>query len=172
MPDQYREHPGVTCHALDGALVPIPAVQESDATVWFAIPTEPDAPRIWEGLRARRSPGRETAEICAVPLFAYDLNFGDEVAVIASGEGALVATAIVVDGGNYTFRIWQEDADEAALSQVAIEFAEMGCLIEGYSGHLLGLSCDRALGQAVADELYAGERDGRFTYETGRQRTH
>jgi hypothetical protein len=157
MPDQYREHPGVTCHALDGALVPIPAAQESDATVWFAIPTEPDAPRIWEGLRARRSPGRETA---------------DEVAVIASGEGALVATAIVVDGGNYTFRIWQEDADEAALSQVAIEFAEMGCLIEGYSGHLLGLSCDRALGQAVADELHAGERAGRFTYETGRQRTH
>ncbi|MEV4263529.1 DUF4265 domain-containing protein [Kribbella sp. NPDC049584] len=142
------------------------------STVWFAIPTEPDAPRIWEGLRARRSPGRETAEICAVPLFAYDLNFGDEAAVIASGKGALVATAIVVDGGNYTFRIWQEDADETALSQVAVEFAEMGCLIEGYSGHLLGLSCDRALGQAVADELHAGERDGRFTYETGRQRTH
>jgi hypothetical protein len=172
MPDQYREHPVVTCHAVDGALVPIPAAQGADATVWFAIPSEQDAPRIWEGLRARRGPGGETAKICAVPLLAYDLNFGDEVAVIASGEGALVATAIVVDGGNYTFRIWQEDADEAALSQVAIEFGEMGCLIEGYSGHLLGLSCDRALAQEVADQLHAGERAGRFTYETGRERTH
>ncbi|MEV0284388.1 DUF4265 domain-containing protein [Kribbella sp. NPDC050820] len=162
----------LTCHAVDGALVPIPATREADATVWFALPAEPDAPRIWEGLLARRSPGGETAQICAVPLFAYDLNFGDEVAVIASGEGALVATAIVVDGGNYTFRIWQEDADEAALRQVAIAFAEMGCLVEGYSGHLLGLSCDRESAQAVADELDAGERAGRFIYETGRQRTH
>ena len=84
----------------------------------------------------------------------------------------MVATAVVADGGNYTFRVWGEDADEAALGLVAMEFAEKGCLIEGYSSRLLGLSCDREAAQTVADALHAGERAGRFTYETGRQRTH
>lgn len=172
MTDRYREHPVVTCHLMDGQLVPVHALEESDETVWFPLPPEPDASRVWEGLRAHRGENGETAQIRAVPLFAYDLNFGDEVTVIASGEGPLVATAVVADGGNYTFRVWREDADAAALGLVAMEFAEKGCLIEGYSSRLLGLSCDREAAQTVADALHAGERAGRFTYETGRQRTH
>lgn len=74
MTDRYREHPVVTCHLMDGQLVPVHALEESDETVWFPLPPEPDASRVWEGLRAHRGENGETAQIRAVPLFAYDLN--------------------------------------------------------------------------------------------------
>jgi hypothetical protein len=169
---QYKEHPTLTCHLVDGQLVPVPDSVEANATVWFALPTASGEDQVWEGLAAQRAEGGDRAQIRAVPLFAYDINYGDDVAVMASGEGALVATGMIRDGGRYTFRVWREDADPDALRQVVTEFGQMGCYIEGYSERLVGLSCKQHEAQTVADALLAGEQQGRFVYETGRQRAH
>jgi hypothetical protein len=170
--NQYREHPTVTCHLVDEQIVPVPETSKANTTVWFGLPREPGRDQVWEGLLAEHREGDDHAIVLAVPLFAYDLSFGDGVAVMPSGEGSLVVAQILSDAGNYTFRIWLEDADPATIRQLATEFGEMGCYVEGYSDQLLGLSCPRDLAQSVADALSAGEEQRRFEYETGRQRTH
>jgi hypothetical protein len=43
-------------------------------------------------------------------------------------------------------------------------------LIEGYSPRLIGLSCSPENIQDVAQALDVAAQEGRFTYETGRQR--
>ena len=53
---------------------------------------EPGQPQACEGLRAAHREGDDRAQIRAVPLFAHDVNFGDEVSVVPSAEGPLVAT--------------------------------------------------------------------------------
>lgn len=168
----YKEHPTLTCHLRDGQLTPVPESLEANVTVWLGLPVESGDEQVWEGLLAYQEQGGARAQIRAVPLFAYDINFGDEVSVTASAEGALVATGIVTGSGNYTFRIWREDADEGALRRVVTEFGNMGCYIEGYTERLVGLSCRGEMAQTVADALMAGEQQGRFVYETGRRRTH
>jgi hypothetical protein len=170
--NQYKEHQTVTCHLVDEQIVPVPETSRANATVWFGLPREPGRDQVWEGLLAEHREGDDHAIVLAVPLFAYDLNFGDGVAVMRSGEGSLVASQILSDAGNYTFRIWLEDADPATIRQLATEFGEMGCYVEGYSDQLLGLSCPGDLAQTVADALSAGEEQRRFAYETGRQTTH
>jgi hypothetical protein len=100
------------------------------------------------------------------------VNYGDEISVVTSAEGSLVATGITKDAGNYTFRVWmREDAGDAAFLDVATHFGTLGCLIEGYSNRLIGLSCSSENAQHVADALEVAEQEGSFTYETGRQRT-
>jgi hypothetical protein len=145
---------------------------DANETVWFALPRESGEDQVWEGLRAYRADGVDRAQIRAVHLFVYDLNYGDEVTIMASAEGALVATGVVSDGGHHTYRIWREDADADALRQMVTEFGQLGCYIEAYTERLTGLSCERDAAQAVADALLTGEKAGRFVYETGRQRTH
>jgi len=166
------EHPTVTCHLVDEQMVPVPETSKANTTIWFGLPREPGRDQVWEGILAEHREGDDHALVLAVPLFAYDVNFGDGVAVMPSGEGALVAAQILSDAGNQTFRIWLEDADEATIRQLAMEFGEMGCYVEGYSHRLLGLSCPGVLAPTVADALSAGEEQRRFAYETGRQTTH
>jgi len=108
-----------------------------------------------------------------VPLFVYDVNYGDELAVVASAEGPLVATGVSKGAGNYTFRVWLPgSATDRAMQHVVDEFGARGCLLEPYSDRLIGLSCGPGEAQVMADALHAGEASGRFLYETGRQRTH
>lgn len=163
---QYKEHPAATGWFVGGRLVPLPGALDADTTVWLALPVEAGRVQVWEGLAALRM-GEDRVEIRAVPVFAYDLNYGDEVSVVASAEGPLVATGIVKDGGNYTFRVW---FPEGALQAVVAEFGALGCLVESYSARLVGLSCGAGEAQMMADALQAGEAAGRFLYETGRQR--
>lgn len=126
--------------------------------------------QVWEGLSAARTEVTDRLRLLAVPLFAYDLNYGDEISVMRSGEGALVATGVTKDAGNYTFRVWMPEAsDVSALREVVDRFGRLGCLIEGYSDRLVGLSCGPDNAQQVADALQLGESEGRFLYETGRQ---
>ncbi len=172
MDHQYKEHPELTAWLVEGRLEPLPAAEQANATVWFALPSGPGQPQAWEGLRAAHREGDDRVEVRAVPLFAYDVNFGDEVSVVTSAEGPLVATGVLSDAGHYTFRLWLEDGDPAALRQVVMEFGELGCYLEAHSERLLGLSCGQETAQAVADALLAGEERGRFVYETGRQQTH
>ena len=73
--------------------------------------------------------------------------------------------------GNHTFRAWmREDAGDDALRDVVTQVGALGCLIEGYSPRLIGLSCSPENIQDVAQALDVAAQEGRFTYETGRQR--
>jgi hypothetical protein len=159
---QYKEHPTLTCQLRDGQLVPVPGSLEANVTVWLGLPADSAGEQVWEGLLAYRGESGHRAQTRAVPLFAYDINFGDEVTVTASAEGALVATGVLTVSGNYTFRIWHEDADADALHQLVTEFGEMGCYLEGCTDRLVGLSCGRDISQTVADALMTGEQQGRF----------
>ena len=172
MVHQYKEHPSPTGRFVDGQLVPVPGSVSADATVWLALPAESAGVQVWEGLAAHRGTGDNGVEVRAVPLFAYDVNYGDELSVVASAEGSLVATGVTRDSGNYTFRIWlPASATAGAVQEVVREFGPVGCLIEPYGTRLIGLSSGPGEAQAVADALHAGEESGRFLYETGRQRT-
>lgn len=173
MAHEYKQHPSPTGHLIDGRLVPVPESVAATETVWFALPGEAGETQVWEGLAAATTEAKDRVKLRAVPLFAYDVNYGDEISVVASAEGPLVATGITNDAGQYTFRTWMpEDAGDAALRDVVTMFGELGCLIEGYSHKLIGLSCGPENAQAVADALHVGEQEGRFVYETGRQSTH
>lgn len=171
MDQRYKEHPTPTGWLVDGQLAPVPGSVDANVTVWLALPPEPGEPQVWEGLAAYRGTRPDRVELRAVPLFAYDVNYGDEVTVVASGEGVLVATGISRVAGSHTFRVWLEDGSDEMLRDTVTRFGRMGCLIEGYSDRLLGLSCGPDAASAVAAALNAGEQEGRFVYETGRQRT-
>lgn len=166
MASLYKEHPTPTGHFVDGRLVPVADSLAADVEVWFALPDE-DGDQVWECLAAAWCKPQLSVHIRAVPLFAYDLSYGDEVGVIASAEGPFVATSKRADSGNHTFRVWIDDAG-TDLSDVIQQFGRLGCLIEGYSDRLLGLSCRPEQAQVVADALSAAESAGRFVYETGR----
>lgn len=168
MANQYREHPSRTGRLVDGNLIPLREAVSADTVVWFALPAEEDADQVWEGLAAERT-SQDSARLRAVPLFAYNLNYGDEVAVVPSAEGPLVATVKVEDSGNHTFRIWLGTASGATLPEVISEFGSLGCLIEGYSERLLGLSCSAVHAGIVEETLRRAEREGRFVFERGRQ---
>ena len=144
----------------------------ADATVWLALASEAGDLQVWQDLAAHTGTGDNGVEVRAVPLFAYDVNQGNELSVVASPEGTLVATGVTKDNGNYTFRSWlPASATDSAAQEVVREFGPLGCLIEPYSTRLIGLSSGPGEAQAVADALHAGEGSGRFLYETGRQRT-
>jgi hypothetical protein len=157
-----------TGHLVDDNLVPLPHAVLADTSVWLALPAEEGADQIWEGLAAEWTT-QHSVRLRAVPLFAYDLNYGDEVVALASAEGPLVATARVKDSGNHTFRIWFADPTGATLPEVITEFGRLGCLIEGYSERPLGLSCGSVQVGIVDGALRKAERAGRFVYERGRQ---
>ena len=150
----------------------MPESVSATETVWFALPIAPDETQVWEELAAEAIGAKDRAKLRAVPLFAYDVNYGDEISVMISAEGPTVATGITKDAGNYTFRVWmRQDAGDAAVGDVVAQFGALGCLIEGYGDTLIGLSCGPENAQHVADALEVAELEGRFAYETGRQRT-
>lgn len=101
-----------------------------------------------------------------MPAYAYDLNLGDRVTVVRSAEGPFVATGIVHDAGNITFRYY-----ETAWDALAQEFASLGCLIDVLTPTLTALSCVPEASQSVADRLALLEEQGIIKYETGRTTT-
>ena len=170
MAHQYKQHPSPTGYLIDGQLVPVPESVAATETVWFALPAGVEEGQVWEGLAAETTKAEDRVKLRAVPLFVYDVNYGDEISVVVSAEEPLVATGITKDAGNCTFRAWMhEDAGDEALRDVVTVFGALGCLIEGHSDGLIGLSCSPEKAQHVADALEVAEKDGRFTYETGRQ---
>ena len=166
MTDLYRQHPAPTGQFVDGSLRPVAAATSADALVWFPL-AEENGECVWEGLAATSEPDGWFV-VRAVPLFAYNVNFGDKVTAMASAEGGLVATGIVEDGGNFTFRVALHEGG-VALREVVEQFGSLGCLIEGWSESLLGLGCPPSLAQTVADLLDEAEARGALQYETGRQ---
>ena len=69
-----------------------------------------------------------------------------------------MATGIIKDAGNYTFRVWLQHADSDTTRRLVVQFGRMGCLIEGYSDQLFGLSCTSRDASAVAEALHGVSR--------------
>lgn len=165
MADHLR-HPSPTGHWVSGLLTPYPEATRADTTVWFALPSDDDQQQ-WEALAAE-SQADGSFLVRAVPLFAYDLNYGDRVSAVPSAEGSLVATRVLEDGRRFTFRVALH-AGGSTVPEVVRTYGSLGCLVEGWSESLVGLSCEEVQAQAVADRLATDEEQDRLAYETGRQ---
>jgi hypothetical protein len=166
----YVEHPSRTTRWRDGAFELLPEAEAATETVWISLPADPDGESVWEGLLAV-TPQPDLAVIAAVPVFTYDLNLGDEVEVVASAEGPLVAVRPVHDAGRFTFRVlFPEAHDPEDRSWVALQqdLEPFGCWFDVYSPQLVAVSAEAEVAQAVADFLADEQRAGRWVYETGR----
>jgi hypothetical protein len=108
--------------------------------------------------------------LCCIPFFVYDLNLGDEVALMESAEGAPVVTGVAVDAGNHTFRVRFEDAahDDGRWRELMLELEPFDCWVDVRSPGFLAVSAPPDRAQAVADHLDARERRRELMFETGR----
>lgn len=164
---QYIQHPSFVTQWRDGTLQPLPEAVASTETVWFALPPGPDTEETWEGLLARREENGELT-ILAIPMYLYDLNFGDRVTAIESAEGPYVATGIAHDAGAYTFRVFITSEAPDAWHVLSAELAESGCLVDVMSEKFVAYSCPAELSQTVAGRLFQLQEAGLLEYETGR----
>ena len=77
-------------------------------------------------MAAETTEAEDRVRLRAVPMFAYDVNYGDEISVVTSAKGPIVATGVTKNSGNYTFRVWvREDAEDAALRDVVTQFGAL-----------------------------------------------
>ncbi|MEX2195466.1 MAG: DUF4265 domain-containing protein [Thermoleophilaceae bacterium] len=162
MPAEYREHPAKPLRRAGEDLV---VLGEGEETVWFYL----DADDGWEGLLARRLDGGR-ARICAVPVFAYGVALGDEV-VVEDRDGAAVATALVREAGNTTFRVifprhGAPEPDERWRSLLA-DLERHGCWIDVYSPQLVAVSAEPRAVEDVAAYLRGREERGELAHEAG-----
>jgi hypothetical protein len=67
------------------------------------------------------------------------------------------------------FADWPDLQQDERWKDLQIELERFGCWFDVYSPRLVAVSADPGVAQEVADFLDAGEKAGRFIYETGRQ---
>jgi hypothetical protein len=149
----------------------MPDAELADCTVWFAGSKDATGAVVWEGLLARRL-ANDRARICAVPIWTYDVNLGDEVEVMESGEGAPVAVKVLTDAGNFTFRVAFEPpaCDDDRRQRLMVELELYECWFDIASPGLAALSASAEHAQAVADYLWQRQERGEVQYEAGRTR--
>jgi Domain of unknown function (DUF4265) len=157
-----------------GTVELLPDASTADQTVWFAVDpgeAEDHQDAVWEGLLTRPS-GPDRAVVVAVPVFAHDVNLGDEVEVVASAEGPLVGTRVVRDAGQFTFRVLfpvrERLEDDERWRELQVDLEPYGCWFDVYSRTFIAVSAEPGVAHAVADFLSESEQAGRLQYETGR----
>jgi hypothetical protein len=145
-----------------------------DSAVYAPVDLDGLRAETWEVLPAR-AVADDVVEVCSIPLFVYDVNLGDQVAVIArdiDGSGDRVACfhGVVRKGGHWTFRVdLGETANPPLAEELERHLGRSGCLFEWWDPTLCAIDVpDSARAQEVADHLLALERRGRLEYETGR----
>ena len=167
----FLEHPGTVARLRGRTVEEHPDAAAATETVWVAVYPAGDKEAAWEGLRARPS-GEGRAVLAAVPVFAYDLNLGDEVEVVATAEGPLVAVRRLHDAGAATFRVWFPDWPDLErddrVAELQRELARFGCWFDVWSPSLVAVSAEPDVAPDVADHLAEQERAGRFIFEPGR----
>lgn len=147
-------------------MVPLAEGPTELATVWVPLPVE-SGQQYWEGMNARPI-ANGLVELRAVPAYAYDLNFGDQLSTMKSAEGALVCTGIIHPSEEWTYRVWLPDDASTRWQQIAEDYAKAGCLVDIISSHLIAISCHRELAQVIADKLTVDQDAAVLTCETGR----
>lgn len=162
MAPNYYEHPSKAARWEGEVLSVLPESEEADTTVWCGLPDDEG----WEGLLAKRD--GDTATICAVPVYAYDLHLGDVVGVMESAEGAPVVAGPVRPGGNITFRARIRDTSATdPWLQLLHRMRPLKCVFDVYSPRLIAISTAEATAQSVAAFLANEEAAGMLDYETG-----
>lgn len=166
---EFEEHPSRAAAWRAGRFVVLPDAELEDCTVWVGADAGSEGSVTWEGLLARRL-SSTTARICAVPFWVYDLNLGDEVALMESADGAPVVTGVAADAGNYTFRVLFADPPDgdARWHELMIELEPFDCWFDVRSPGFIAVSAPPTRAQAVADYLSERERRGELQFETGR----
>lgn len=146
-------------------LVPSPAALAAEEVVWFVVPPDPDlpdAPLMWEALRATRT-SADTFALCGCPALFGGVAFGDRVRAIGSGEGALVVTEVVARSGYDSARLWFE-AGGVTWREPVEKLAATGCIVDVYSERLVGVSWpDSSDALATLEQM---EADGVLMYAT------
>jgi hypothetical protein len=171
---RYVEHPSKVGAFRGGQMVVYPDAVREDCTVWssFEIGDEQGpGEELWEGLLARRlSPDR--ARICAVPVFVYDVNLGDEVAVAESEEGALLATGVVRDAGSITIRVMFQGAtksDPNAWRALMADLEVHDCWFDVWSERVVAVAIPSDHLDIVTAYLTGRWQAGELRWEHGRR---
>ncbi|MGZ4356944.1 MAG: DUF4265 domain-containing protein [Gaiellaceae bacterium] len=156
---------------LAGQLVGYPPAEAEDCTIWFALADS--GPDEWEGILGRRIDG-QTAEIVGIPVFVHDVNLADHVAVETTPDGVDVASRVLVDAGNFTFRAFFASASEPSehWRPLMTDLEVFGCWFDTWNEQLVAISAAPEHAQAVAHYLAKRERRGELQYETGRLGRH
>lgn len=141
-----------------------PGAAQADCTVWFGLGDDaPDGLR-WEGLLALRL-NEDRVRLCAVPFWLYGPSLGDEIAVMASAENALVATEILRQGGRRTFRVVLPP--EAAWSELIADLERLDCWFDVRTPRYVAIAVADSDAQTLEGELSARETRGELQYEAG-----
>ena len=144
---RYEEHPSKVSAWKEGSFVVAAFAEDADCTVWMAFGEDDDGEPAWEGLLAKRL-NESRARIAAVPFWVYDLNVADEVEIVPSAEGPLVATRLVLDAGNVTFRVVFQDDDQ--WERLMRDLEQHHCWFDVRSPRLVALSAPPTTATAVA----------------------
>jgi hypothetical protein len=153
-----------------GQLVGYPPAEAEDCTIWFALDDGPDE---WEGILGRRLDD-DSAEVVGIPVFAYDVNLADRVSIVKSAEGADVASGLLLDAGNYSFRAYFEAAAEPGQHwrPLMTDLEGFDCWFDTWDENLVAISAPPEHAQEVANYLSMREERNELKYETGRLRSH
>jgi hypothetical protein len=163
--DRYLRHPSFAARWSGTDLAPVQSSVSADAEIWAGWTENGEA--IWEAFNATMI-DEDAAIIRAVPAYAYGLNFGDKVSVIASAEGPLVINDISARGDQTTFRIWLgADPDPSLWRRVAESYAQSGCVIDVLSARLIALSCAASDSTTIQNKLQEDEAATRISWEPG-----
>src|SRR4051812_3831262 len=113
---------------------------------------------------------QDSAEVVGIPVFAYDVNLADRVAIVKSAEGADVASAILLDAGNFTFRTYFETASEPGRHwrPLMTDLESLGCWFDTWDENLVAVSAAPEHAQEVSNYLSMRQGRNELQYETGR----
>ena len=165
----HVEHPSRVSRWRAGAFEVLPNAVAADTVVWFGVKVAEDGAVTWEGLNAiGLSDARAT--LVSIPAFAYGVSLGDEVEVVASAEGGLVATGRVGQARARTYRVWLPDwtgdGPDERWRDLQVELEPFGCWFDVFSPRLTAIAVEHSVAHGVEDWLARGEGSGRFEFET------
>lgn len=166
----YDEHSSKAAAWRAGEFIVFPEAIDEDTTVWFACGRDEDGRTSWEGLLARRVDANR-ARIAAIPYWARGVSLGDEVSVVESAEGAVVAVDVLRASGNATLRVgFKNENRETGRRWMTLmrELERFDCWFDVLSPMFLALSVSSADFGAVADYLRTREGLGELEFETAR----
>jgi hypothetical protein len=94
----------------------------------------------------------------------------DEVDVVVSAEGGLVATGRIGEARTRTFRVWfpewTRNGPDERWRELQVELKPFGCWFDVFSPRLTAIAVEHSAAHEVEGWLARGELSGRFEFET------